>query len=116
MRWKRVSGRGDVEDRRGQSSGPLGGGGGLPFPIPTGKGGAGGGIGLILLVVLALVFGGNIFGGGGSGPLSPDSGFQPAPEAQAGDTPKTGDDAFEFAKFVSKDAQDLWTRLFQQSA
>lgn len=111
MRWKRVSGRGDIEDRRGRSGGPFG--GGLPIPIPTGKG-AGGGLGLILLVVLSLMFGGNVFGDG-SGPLSPDSGFQPAPGAQAGDAPPGSDGALEFAKFVSKDAQDLWTRLFQES-
>ena len=66
VRWKKVPGQGDMEDRRGQSSGPLGGGG---FPIPMGAGG--GGLGLIIIVVLALLFGGNIFGGGGSsGPLT----------------------------------------------
>jgi predicted metalloprotease len=97
-----------MEDRRGQ--GGFGGGG---LPIPMGAGG--GGIGLIVIVVLALLFGGNIFGGGGSGPLSPDSGFQPAPEAETGAEPKTSDDLFEFAKFVSKDAQDMWTKIFQES-
>ena len=60
MRWKKVPGQGDIEDRRGQSSGPFGGGGGIPIPMGVG----GGGIGLIVIVVLALLFGGNILGGG----------------------------------------------------
>ena len=40
MRWKKVQGQGDVQDRRGQG-GMMGGGG---LPIPMGK--AGGGLGL----------------------------------------------------------------------
>lgn len=117
MRWKKVPGQGDMEDRRGQSSGPLG-GGGIPLPIPMGK--AGGGIGLLVLVVLALLFGGNVVGGGsGPGPLDPGAVDQPAPPAPGGsDAQGKGtvqDGAFEFAKFVSKDVQDTWTQIFQQS-
>jgi uncharacterized protein len=101
-----------MEDRRGQGGGPFGGG----FPIPMGKGG--GGLGLILLLVVALLFGGNILGDGNGGPLSPDI-DEPAPQAQPGEQPDTGsgvqDETFEFAKFVSQDAQDLWTQIFQQS-
>ena len=44
MRWKKVEGQGDIEDRRGQSSGGLGGGG---LPIPMGVGG--GGLGLVIV-------------------------------------------------------------------
>ena len=119
MRWKRVPGQGDIEDRRGQSSGPLGGGG---LPIPMGVGG--GGIGLILIVVLALLFGGNILGGGdGGGPLSPGGIDETVPPASSGAQPGTTtgsgsggkDNAFEFAKFVSSDAQDMWTQIFRQS-
>ena len=120
MRWKKVPGQGDIEDRRGQSSGPLGGGG---FPIPMGVGG--GGLGVIVLVVLALLFGGNILGGGGGGgPLSPGGMDETVPPASSGTAP--GDkgaggsaaskgDAYEFAKFVSSDAQGMWTQIFQQS-
>ena len=110
MRWKRVQGQGDIEDRRGQGGGAFGGG----LPIPIGKGG--GGLGLILLVVLALVFGGNVIGGGGAGPLSPGI-DEEAPQAQPGEQPQAGgeDETFEFTKFVSKDAQDLWTRIFADS-
>ena len=104
-----------MEDRRGQG-GPLG-GGGLPFPIPMGK--AGGGIGgLIVLVVLALLFGGNITGGGGSsGPLDPGGIDEPVPQAPSGSQPagKVQDNAFEFAKFVSEDSQDMWTTVFRDA-
>ena len=37
---------------------------------------------------------------------------RPATRARGG---RTKDDAFEFAKFVSSDAQDMWTQVFQQS-
>jgi predicted metalloprotease len=117
VRWKKVSGRGDMEDRRGQSGGPFG-GGGLPIPLPMGK--AGGGLGLIVLVVLALLFGGNIIGGGGAGPLDPGSVDQPVPQAPSGSQPGEGgsgsaNDTFEFTKFVAKDVQDTWTEIFQRS-
>ena len=72
-----------MEDRRGQGGF---GGGGIPIPIGTGAGG----LGVILAVVLALVFGGNIFGGGDGGGLSPGSGLQPAPPADQGSTPREG--------------------------
>ena len=110
MRWKKVQGQGDMEDRRGQGGGMFGGGGGLP--IPMGKGA--GGIGIIIAIVAALLLGGNILGGGGgdSG-FSPGSGLQPAPPAGQGSTPEKGDDTvFEFTKFVSKDAQDVWAQIF----
>lgn len=114
MRWKKVEGQGDIEDRRGQSSGPLG--GGLPIPIGVG----GGGLGLVLLVVVALLFGGDILGGGsGGGPLSPGGIDETVPPASSGSGPSGSgagtDDALEFAKFVSSDAQDMWTQVFQQS-
>ena len=110
MRWKRVQGQGDVQDRRGQG-GMMGGGG---LPIPMGK--AGGGLGAILLVVIAtLLFGGNVIGGGSDSGLSP-GGFDPGPAAgsgaQAGDPEDT---VFEFTKFVAKDTQDTWTKLFASS-
>ena len=110
MRWKKVQGQGDVQDRRGQG-GTMGGGG---LPIPMGK--AGGGLGAILLVVIAtLLFGGNILGGGSDSGFSP-GGFDPGPAAgsgaQAGDPEDT---VFEFTKFVAKDTQDTWTKLFASS-
>jgi uncharacterized protein len=113
VRWKRVQGQGDVEDRRGQG-GMFGGGGGIP--IPMGK--AGGGLGIIIAIIAALLLGGNVLDGGGSGgSLSPGSGLQPAPPAGPGTTPETGDDTvFEFTKFVSKDTQDVWTQIFSDAS
>ena len=69
---------------------------------------------MILAVVLALIFGGNISAGvTAAAASSPGSGLQPAPPAQQGSTPEKGEDTlFEFTKFVSKDAQDTWTRIF----
>jgi predicted metalloprotease len=91
----------------------LGGGG---LPIPMGKGA--GGLGALILVALVLLFGGgNILGGGsGDSGFSPGSGFEPTPPAGTGEQPSSGEDTvFEFAKFVSKDAQDTWAKLFAGS-
>ena len=75
--------------------------------------------------MLALLFGGNILGGGdGGGPLSPGGVDETVPSAPSGAAPgdkntggsaTTKDDALEFAKFVSNDTQDMWTQVFQQS-
>jgi len=71
MKWKRNTGFDQIEDRRGQSGGGLGGvlgggGGGIPIPIPGGK--AGGGIGtIIVVIVLFLLFSGVLGGGEGGG-------------------------------------------------
>ena len=88
------------------------GGGGLP--IPMGK--AGGGLGAILLVVIvALLFGGNVIGGGSDSGLSP-GGFDPGPAAGSNAQPGDPEDTvFEFTKFVAKDTQDTWEKLFAQS-
>lgn len=96
-------------DRRGQ--GGLGGGG---LPIPVGK--TGGGLGVILLLVVLYFMGGNVLGGGsGDSGFSP-GGFEPAPPAGTSTPPGTGDDTvFEFTKFVAKDAQDTWAKIFEAS-
>jgi len=49
-----------VEDMRGSS-------GGSGFPLPGGLAAGGGGLGVVLAIVLSLVFGTNVFGGGGLG-------------------------------------------------
>lgn len=105
MRWKKVEGRGDVEDRRGQ-----GGTGGMG--IPMGKMG-GGGLGLLLVVVLGLLLGTNVLGGSsGDSGLTP-GGFETV--TQGTSTLPQEDSAFEFAKAVSKDAQDFWRDRFAES-
>jgi uncharacterized protein len=102
-----------MEDRRGQGGGMLGRGGGLPIPMGKGVGG----LGIIIAIVAVLLLGGNVLGGGdGDGGFSPGSGLQPAPPAGQGASPERGDDTlFEFTKFVSKDAQDVWTQVFSDS-
>jgi uncharacterized protein len=113
VRWKKVQGQGDMEDRRGQGGGMFGGGGGLP--IPMGKGA--GGLGIIIAIVAALLLGGNILGGGsGDSGFSPGSGLQPAQPAGQDSSAQRGDDTvFEFTKFVSKDVQDVWTQIFSNA-
>jgi uncharacterized protein len=103
-----------MEDRRGQGGGMFGGGGGLP--IPMGKGA--GGLGIIIAIVAALLLGGNILGGGsGDSGFSPGSGLEPAQPAGQGSSTERGDDTvFEFTKFVSKDAQDVWTQIFSNAS
>jgi len=109
VRWKKVQGQGDMEDRRGQGGG-MGGG----LPIPMGK--AGGGLGVIIAIVAVLLFGGNIIGGGSDSGLSPGSGLQPASPAGQGASPKRGEDTvFEFTKFVSQDTQDVWTEIYKKA-
>ena len=111
MRWKKVPGQGDMEDRRGQGGGMFGGGG---LPIPMGKGA--GGLGLIIAVVLALLLGGNVVGGGsGDSGFSPGSGLEPSTPAGQGAPEKGEDTLFEFTKFVSQDAQNMWTKVFQNA-
>ena len=110
MRWKKVQGAGDMEDRRGQGGGGLGGGG---IPIPMGKGA--GGLGIIIAIAVVLLFGGNILGGGADSGLSPGGGFETAPAGQGSEVDKGDDTLFEFTKFVSQDAQDMWAALFRNA-
>lgn len=119
MKWKKLPGSGDVEDRRGQGGGgsgfPTGGGTGLPFPIPTGKGG--GGIGLLIALAVLAFFLLKGFSGGdpGSG-VSPIDPFPKAPAPTTDDgTSSAPDDRFEFVKFVSRDVQDFWAQQFAQA-
>ena len=95
MKWKRNTGFGRIEDRRGQapSGGGLGGmlgggsGGGIPIPIPSGKAGGGIGIGtIVVVVVLFLLFSGVLGGSGGmpgvgglgGGAIEPGGTLEPA--------------------------------------
>jgi predicted metalloprotease len=111
VRWKKVQGSGDMEDRRGRGGGGLG-GGGLPIPMGAGAGG----LGIVIAIVVALLYGGSILGGGSDSGFSPGGGFQTAPPAGQGAEVEKGEDTlFEFTKFVSQDTQDLWASLFQNA-
>ena len=104
MRWTPGGGLdSDVIDRRGASGGGFGFGRG-----PTvGCGGA------IILLVLSLLTGRNFFamfdGSGGAPPAGPQSEADAPPANQTPEEAK----AFEFAKFVITDTQNVWTKIFE---
>ena len=93
MRWKRGTGGGQVEDRRGAS--------------PVALGGGAGGIGLVVLLLFYLLGGGS--GGAGAGPLDPLPGM-PAAQGQTGPDPDA--ELKDFVSFVVQDVQSSWTTTF----
>ena len=105
MKWRRGTGRGQVEDFRGRGGG-LGGG----FPLPMGKAG-GGGLGLIILLVVYLLIGG--LPGGGSSGLPIDLPAAQAP-ATGGEAPPASDDEAQFVQFVVANVQATWKRIFAE--
>ena len=90
MRWTRGSSGMNIEDRRGQR---MGVGGGM---------GIGGGI---IGLILALIFGGDILGGGGDpGVATTTAGGDVGPVSEsAGESERR-----EFVTFVLNDVQDVW--------
>ena len=112
MRWKRTGASSQVEDRRGQG----GFGGGMGFP---GGKMAGGGLGIVGLII-ALLFGGNVLGGGGSGGgFGVDPGLDPFDNStqQTGNgldgAPSADDQTAEFVTFVVEDVQQSWEEQFR---
>jgi predicted metalloprotease len=107
MRWRRVD-RSPVSDRRGA---------GMPLR-------AGGGLGLIVALAVAVVFGTNVFGGGGGafgGVESPFDTFPGRGEEQFGegrDVPGAPDpdaELVDFVRFVSADVQNFWQQDFAEA-
>lgn len=101
-----------VDDRRGRGGGAS-----------VGK--VGGGIGGILALVLALVFGGDVLGSGGSGGGLPgfeitapgfDSGQVTSDGATGADIPDPDADTVEFMQFLMYDIQEVWRDYFGQAA
>jgi predicted metalloprotease len=92
MRWRRGTGGGHVEDRRGAS--------------PIAVGGGVGGIGLIVLLLFYLLGGG---GGADAGPLDP---LPQMPEAQGQTGPDPDAELKDFVSFVVQDVQRSWTTTF----
>ena len=104
MRWTPGGLGSDVEDRRGAG----GGFGGFGRGPTIGCGGA------IILLVLSLLTGQNFFAlfdgsGGGGGAVDPQT-QTAAPKNESPEEAK----AAQFAGFVMTDAQDIWTRVFQE--
>jgi uncharacterized protein len=103
MRWKRGRGRNQIEDRRGEDVGPLGGSGsGLPISLPVG-----GGIGGILIVVLIVLLSTGILGGGSGGSNGSGAG-----SGQIAGAPDPDANLVDFVGFVVDDVQGFWQRDF----
>jgi uncharacterized protein len=103
MKWRRGSGAGQVEDRRG-----MGGAGGMPLPIGLGGGG------LVGLVVLLLY----LFLSGGGGGLGVDPGVDAlptAPSAQGQTTSVPADEPAQFVAAVVADVQQTWKQIFERA-
>ena len=96
MRWRRGTGGGQVEDRRGAS--------------PVAVGGGAGGIGLVVLLLFYLLGGGN--GGGSGGPLE---GLPELPAAQGQTGPDPDAELKDFVSFVVQDVQSSCTTAFANS-
>ena len=116
MKWQGRERSSNIEDRRSQGGGGLGGnmGGGLGR-IPMGRAG-GGGLGLIgIIVVLGIIWfatGQNpidILTGGGGGTTTSSSQWSP-PASTAGQ-----DELADFVGVVVKDNENLWGEVFQQN-
>lgn len=100
MRWTPGGRSQDIEDRRGQGG----------FPI----GKAGAGLGGIVVLILSLLFGGDIFSGGGTGgagtapyPGDATAGGEVAPARSSPEEEKM----VQFVSFVLDDAQQTWSQI-----
>ncbi len=102
----------NVEDRRGQRGGRIPAGGAMKMGIPA-----------VIVAILAIVFGGQLTGGGGdgSGVNLPDifNQLQPAPSATGGSgvpgAPDAQAEARTFTIKVFNDVQAFWTETFARS-
>lgn len=125
VKWQGRQGSSNIEDRRGQSGGGLGGGlrggglggnpfgqGGGGFRIPTGRSGGGGIGGIVIIVVfigIALAMGINpltILTGGDSSTNVPFQ--QTLPPENANE-----DELAQFVGVMVKDTEDYWGQYFQ---
>ena len=103
MKWRRGTGAGQIEDRRG-----IGRAGGLPLPIGLGGGGIVG-----LVVVLLYLF---LSGGGGGIGIDPGvEGLPQAPSAQGQTTSVPADEPAQFVAAVVADVQQTWKQIFERA-
>lgn len=100
MRWQGRRESDNVEDRRGQSGSPMGGGGG--FRLPSGKGG-------IVLLIIVLVAG--YYGVDLTGMLTGEPVSQQQTTTQRSISPQD-DDAAKFTKVILADTEDTWGAIF----
>lgn len=124
MKWRGREQSSNIEDRRGQGGGGLGGLGGSSFGrgggirLPTGGGGGSrGGIGSIIGIVVVL---GLIWVVTGTNPIDILSGGQTttsSSNASSSQLPTSGDQSElrDFVGVVVKETEDLWTGVFKAS-
>lgn len=124
MKWRGRQQSSNIDDRRGQRSGGLGGLGGSPFGrsggirLPGGGGGSRGGLGSIIGIVVVL---GIIWAVTGTNPIDILSGSSSSNGGSAANSssqvPTTGEQAElrDFVGVVVKETEDLWTQVFKAS-
>ena len=100
MRWQGRRESDNVEDRRGQSGSPMGGGGG--FRLPTGKGG----IVLLIIVLVAGYYGVELTGMLTGEPVSQQQTTQRSISPQ-------DEEAAKFTKVILADTEDTWGAIFK---
>ena len=100
MRWQGRRESDNVEDRRGQSGSPMGGGGGLR--LPSGKGG----IVLLIIVLVAGYYGVDLTGMLTGEPVSQQQTTQRSISPQ-------DEEAAKFTKVILADTEDTWGAIFK---
>ena len=100
MRWQGRRESDNVEDRRGQSGSPMGGGGG--FRLPSGKGG----IVLLIIVLVAGYYGVDLTGMLTGEPVSQQQTTQRSISPQ-------DEEAAKFTKVILADTEDTWDAIFK---
>ena len=100
MRWQGRRESDNVEDRRGQSGSPMGGGGG--FRLPSGKGG----IVLLIIVLVAGYYGVDLTGMLTGEPVSQQQTTQRTISPQ-------DEEAAKFTKVILADTEDTWGAIFK---
>ena len=101
MRWQGRRESDNVEDRRGQSGSPMGGGGG--FRLPSGKGG----IVLLIIVLVAGYYGVDLTGMLTGEPVTPQQ-----TTTQRSISPQD-EEAAKFTKVILADTEDTWGAIFK---
>ncbi|WP_154968048.1 KPN_02809 family neutral zinc metallopeptidase [Klebsiella grimontii] len=101
MRWQGRRESDNVEDRRGQSGSPMGGGGG--FRLPSGKGG-------IVLLIIVLVAG--YYGVDLTGMLTGEPVTQQQTTTKRSISPQD-EEAAKFTKVILADTEDTWGAIFK---
>ncbi|PXW49425.1 hypothetical protein DET57_101123 [Klebsiella oxytoca] len=101
MRWQGRRESDNVEDRRGQSGSPMGGGGG--FRLPSGKGG----IVLLIIIVVAGYYGVDL-----TSMLTGEPVSQQQTTTQRSISPQD-EEAAKFTKVVLADTEDTWGAIFK---